>query len=187
MSENNQIRVQTIPFSGKRNEYKMWADKFLCFCHMKGCDLMFLHDGLIKEKEPKLLKTPSKVKRTIPMYEDTDEEEQEEEKGDELGVDEKKDDLDREALIIMNYKAYSFLMLAVTDPISYNAVSCSKTVLLPSGDARMAWLKLQSVFQQKTDATRYNLEQKFNKCELLNESKSPDVWFTELESIRLSV
>ena len=183
MSENNQIKVQTIPFSGKRNEYKMWADKFLCFCHMKGCDLMFLHDGLIKEKRPKLLRTPSKAKRVTTVFEDTDEEEQEAEKGDELGVDENKDDLDREALIIMNYKAYSFLMLAVTDPISYNAVSCSKTVLLPSGDARMAWLKLQSVYQQKTDATRYSLEQKFNKCELLNESKSPDVWFTELESI----
>ena len=108
MSENNQIRVQTIPFSGKRNEYKMWADKFLCFCHMKGCDLMFLHDGLIKEKKSKLLRTPSKAKRTTTVFEDTDEEEQEEEKEEILESSELKDESDREALIIANIRHTAF-------------------------------------------------------------------------------
>jgi hypothetical protein len=46
---------------------------------------------------------------------------------------------------------------------------------------------LETIFKPVSNAKKHDLEQQFNHCTLDKETKSPDVWFAELEYIRLQL
>jgi hypothetical protein len=75
--------------------------------------------------------------------------------------------------------------MTVTDTTGFQAIRNGCTSELPSGSARQAWKNLVRIFQPKSVTQKFELEQRFNHCQLVKETKNPDEWFTELEHIRL--
>jgi spore germination protein YaaH len=84
-----------------------------------------------------------------------------------------------------NSAAYALLTVVVKDVTGFQAIRNGCTDDLPSGSAREAWKNLIRIYQPKSTTQKFELEQKFNQCQLLKETKNPDEWFTELEHIRL--
>jgi hypothetical protein len=86
-----------------------------------------------------------------------------------------------------NDMAYSMLTMAVSDAVSFGAVYNAQTTDLPDGDSKAAWSNLEKIFKPIHSTKKYELEQAFNSCALLQESKNPDEWFAELQKIRLQL
>jgi hypothetical protein len=84
-----------------------------------------------------------------------------------------------------NQTAYALLNLTIKDTIGHAAVRSAVTADLPYGSARLAWQNLTRIFQPKTATQKYELEQSFNDCKYEKETKNPDEWFMELETIRV--
>jgi hypothetical protein len=58
--------------------------------------------------------------------------------------------------------------------VSLRALNSAVTTKRPSGCARTAWKNLEQLHKPKDDSTKYELEQTFNRLELLQENKNPD-------------
>jgi gag-polypeptide of LTR copia-type len=86
-----------------------------------------------------------------------------------------------------NDLAYSVLHMAVKDDVSFNAIFSATTDDLPDGDARKAWKNLEKIFKPVSNASKHELEQKFNQCTLTQEDKNPDEFFSDLEKIKLQL
>jgi hypothetical protein len=84
-----------------------------------------------------------------------------------------------------NSVAYALLTVVVKDVTGFQAIRNGCTDDLPSRSAREAWKNLIRIYQPKSTTQKFELEQKFNQCPLLKETKNPYEWFTELEHIRL--
>jgi hypothetical protein len=79
-----------------------------------------------------------------------------------------------------NATAFSMLSLS-TKGRNHVAVQAGKTTDHPSGNARKAWLNLQTLNKPVNDLEEFNLKQKFNRSELKAEGINPDDWFSELD------
>jgi len=66
-----------------------------------------------------------------------------------LNLDDKNDQ-DLQRIQQANDLAFNMLMLAVDDPISFEAVSSACTDSLPDGDAALAWEKLKNIYAKKS-------------------------------------
>ncbi|MGL4342651.1 MAG: reverse transcriptase domain-containing protein, partial [Lactococcus lactis] len=84
-----------------------------------------------------------------------------------------------------NKKAYGILINLVSDPSSINAVLGAKTTELPRGCVRTAFKNLEKLYDIKNEDVKHELQQKFNKSELISNDKNPDIWFSQLETWRL--
>ena len=84
-----------------------------------------------------------------------------------------------------NSTAYALLTVSIKDATGFQAISCAVTTDLPEGSARQAWKNLLTIYQPKSKTQQYDLEQKFNECQLDKETKNPDEWVTKLEHIRV--
>jgi len=146
--------VRTIPFTGKKEDYTIWAARFLSYAHMKGCKAVLLGTTAI----------PKATARLVVGTHDAD-------------------IMTRKA----NDTAYSMLTMAVTDAVSFGAVYNAQTTDLPDGDSMAAWTNLEKIFKPTHSTKKHELEQAFNSCALLQESKNPDEWFAELQKIRLQL
>jgi hypothetical protein len=72
----------------------------------------------------------------------------------------------------------------VKDSVGFQAIRNGLTTEIPNGSAYKAWQNLLKIYQPATITHKYDLEQKFNDCRLDKETKNPDIWYTELETIR---
>jgi len=89
----------------------------------------------------------------------------------------------------LNILAYEDIMLSIdgtTDVgrVAFQLVRGAKTQDLPSGDARMAWVRLENKYQSKTTCSRLDLKKKFINSSLKSAKDDPDVWISELEDLR---
>jgi len=96
-------------------------------------------------------------------------------------------DDEKKALRKANDLAYSVMHMVVKDDVSFNAVYSATTDDLPDGDAFKAWTNLEKIFKPVSNASKHELEQKFNQCSLTQEDKNPDEFFSELEKIKLQL
>ena len=94
-------------------------------------------------------------------------------------------DIEKCALRKANATAYAMLTVVIKDTTGFQAVRNGCTTDNPNGLARLAWKNLVRIYQPKSTTQKFELEQKFNHCQLTKDSKNPDEWFTELEHIRL--
>jgi hypothetical protein len=62
-----------------------------------------------------------------------------------------------------NNLAYSMRNMAVKDEVSFGAIYNAKTLSLPTGCARTAWLNLENIFKPKSSAKKHELEQVFDQ------------------------
>ena len=83
-----------------------------------------------------------------------------------------------------NDLAYNMLMLAVDDPISFEAVSSACTGDLPDGDAALAWSKLESIYAKKSTTKKAELKTEFFASKPKTATSDPDAWFTKMELIK---
>ena len=83
----------------------------------------------------------------------------------------------------MNFKAYSALTMACKGA-AFGVVVGAKTSELPTGDASLAWKKLNDKYQPKTKMSATQLLKRFQECSLKDTSTDPDEWIQELNLIR---
>lgn len=161
MSTDMSKAIPQIPFDGKKESYNMWAAKFKSLCITKGVSNMILYDQDVPTDDVLLIKPTDEKHETYLV------------------------DLNKYQLQQNNYVAYAMLCLSMSEQVSFNAVESSKDSNLKQGNARTAWITLENIFKPKSNATQYELENKFNHSELRDEKKNPDHWFAEMDTIRM--
>jgi len=147
--------VRTVNFDGKSSSYVNWSQKFLCLCVIKDCSTALTEDH------------PSSMPKegvTLTTTNDAD----------------GKYEARRKA----NNLAYAMMMLSQNDNITLRALSSAVTDTFTKGDARLAWKNLEQLHKPKDDATKFELINRFNRMDLRSESKTPDEWFAEIDSLR---
>ena len=156
-SDKSSLRV---PFDGKEENYQMWAEKFKGLCVVKGCVSVLLQD--------------------LPIPKD------DEFVDSELDPLSETPDTDKKAIQLKkkNQLAWSLLTICIQDKSTFGLMNSAKPEGYTEGHARSAWLAIETRFKPKSDANKYELENKFHHCALINENKSPDDWFADLEEIR---
>ena len=113
----NEKAIRVVAFSGKSKDYRMWAARFLAGAHVKNYQQCLMEDFSERKIVSKRIKseasTESEIESQIKAGLTSEEEE-------------------------MVMKAYSDLMLACNDEISFGLVFNSKSNTFPHGDAYMA-------------------------------------------------
>ena len=158
--------VRTVPFDGKRESYLMWNSKFKSICALRQCQQVLLVQDPAMPSDSKRLEKPERTGAEKDPYEK---------------------DFKIYTLQQSNALAYAMLTMAITEIVSFNAVSNAKTKNLSQGCAFTAWANLEVIYKSKSNSSQYELEQKFNHCVLKTENKNPDVWFSELEAIQIQL
>ena len=83
-----------------------------------------------------------------------------------------------------NINAYSDLMLACQDDVTFRIIEESVSMDFPDGDARLAWKNLLNKFEPNTGAIKVRLKSKFQKMKLVDPNKDPHTWINKMELIR---
>ena len=148
-------------FDGKAGSFAQWSYVLLSYSMITKCRHAFLKDEAEYPIPPESEDLTDTTKSTAAQNE----------------VKEKR----RQA----NQTAYALLNLTIKDVVGHAAVRSAVTAELPYGSARLAWQNLTRIFQPKTATQKYELEQSFNDCKYEKETRNPDEWFTELETIRV--
>ena len=138
----------------------MWAEKFKGLCVVKGCVSVLLQDLPIPKDDE---------------FVDC-----------ELDPLSETPDTDKKAIQLKkkNQLAWSLLTICIQDKSTFGLMNSAKPEGYTEGHARSAWLAIETRFKPKSDANKYELENKFHHCALINENKSPDDWFADFEEIR---
>ena len=84
-----------------------------------------------------------------------------------------------------NEKAYTDLVLSMEDEVCFSYVDGAKSTKLPSGDAALAWKRLNNKYRPVTKQQRVSQRLDFQNCRLANWKDDPDEWITELEKKRV--
>jgi gag-polypeptide of LTR copia-type len=157
--------IRSIPFDGRRENYLMWASKFTSYCELKDCAHVLFKD--YKDAMPSDETTLPKPDLTIEDAQD--------------------DSVIQYNLQRANRIAYALLSMSITDSVTFNALSNAKTTKLTKGCAYTAWQNIESLYKGTSNANKFELEQKFNHSELKSDTKNPDEWFAELDTIRVQL
>ena len=162
MDENKVIK--SVPFDGKKENFRIWSSKFLSYCTFKDCANVLLKDynKTMPDDSTILAKPAASVADPDP------------------------------AMIAYKLQkaktmAYALLTMCMSENISFMAVERAKTSHLKNGSARLAWVNLEAIYKATSESNKYELEKKFNQSELKNEHTNPDEWFGELESMRVQL
>ena len=150
--------IKIIHFSGKKDEWQVWSEKFLARARRKN------YKGILtgSERVP-----PVSMSANGEAIERTDAERR----------------LDN-----ANELAFEDLVLSVDGTteagrVAFGIIRSSKTTELPEGDARLAWEKLERKYVSKTALSRLMLKKKLGKMRLKRARDDPDVWLTKLEDM----
>ena len=88
-------------------------------------------------------------------------------------------DIEKEKLCKTNKKAYCELIVLCQGPIAFNIMRKSTMDDLPTGNAFLAWNKLNERFDLQTSNKKLQLKEKFINSKLTDWRKSPDDWITK--------
>ena len=81
-----------------------------------------------------------------------------------------------------NINAYSNLMSASQDDVTFGIIKENVSTDLPNGDARLSWKNLFDKFKLTTGAMKVQLKSKFQKMKLVDPNKDPDLWMIRWNS-----
>ena len=157
MSENTSQTdkaIRVVPFSGKTEDYAMWAHKFKAVAMFRGYD-----DILDLKADP--------VDVQVKEEGQTDEEKKK-----------------IEELKTKNKKAYVDLVLSSLEKSTFQIVKMSRTSNFPEGDAREAWFRLREQYEPDTNAVKIDLQRRFFYSRMRNWSSNPEAYICELLDIR---
>ena len=79
-----------------------------------------------------------------------------------------------------NINAYSDLMLACQDDVTFGIIEESVSTDFPDGDARLAWKNLFNKFEPNTGAMKVQLKSEFQKMKLVDPDEDPDPWMSKM-------
>ena len=156
MSTINEKAIRVVAFSGKSKDYRMWAARFMAAAQVKK-----YHRCLIEDFSKQVV-----VKK-------------EGESGGDGGSSQEL----TEAQIEMVMRAYTDIMLACSDEVSFGIVFNSKSIVFPEGDAYMAWDRLRQKHEPNSSAYEVMLRKSFHQSRL-KKTEDPDEWIEELDIIR---
>ena len=83
-----------------------------------------------------------------------------------------------------NINAYSDLILACQDDVTFGIIEESASTDFPDGDARLAWKNLFNKFEPNTGAMKVRLKSEFQNIKLVDPNKNPDPWMSKMELIK---
>ena len=158
--------IRVVSFSGKKQDWDGWSEKFLARAKMCG------YKRLMTVKEEEAKEGVDKIPKVKDL--DTDESTQ-------------KDTVNK--LVKLNEMAYADLVLAInteTDAgkVAFKLVKNSKNSDYPEGNCNMAWSRLTAKYAPRTAPSLLKLKREFNNSSLENVRKDPDVWILKLESLQ---
>jgi hypothetical protein len=153
--------AKAVVFSGKDKDFLIWSAKFLAYCKIHKCKSI-----LLTETGADVVPTTSEIE----------------------GITKENPDvtkiLERQEA---NDKAILLLTMAIgnSDSLSYSAIHSSESAEYKDGNAKISWFNLKEMFKPKSSAKKHEVEQMFRKNALENEEDNPDIWFAELETLKL--
>ena len=83
-----------------------------------------------------------------------------------------------------NINAYSDLILACQDDVTFGIIEESVSTDFHDGDARLAWKNLFNKFEPNTGAMKVQLKSEFHKMKLVDPDEDPDPWMSKIEHIK---
>ena len=86
----------------------------------------------------------------------------------------------KEEIVKMNDAAYSALILACLDQVSFNIMDTCKSTKYLEGDANKAWKSLMEHFQQEDSQSLVDINREINSSRLKNVEDGPEPWIREL-------
>jgi len=158
MSLIEEKSLKVIVFSGKQEDWKFWEVKFLARARRKGFREILL--GTVK-----IPKDSEKFDLTVPA---------------EKALSEIRD---------KNELAFEELVLSIDTSegdgrVAFQAVCCCKSNDYMNGNAADAWKRLTDKYAPNMAPIKLELKSEFQKTKLRDASNDPDVWISNLESIR---
>ena len=121
MATESTKSVKSIPFSGKRKDFVIWADRFLSICKQNKCKTVVLgQEKLLSSQELEKLDCKSaEYKNAIKILE--------------------KNDI-----------AMVLLSVSLEDPVAYSAIYNSKSESFLDGNAAITWENLHNIYEPKS-------------------------------------
>jgi len=158
MSLIEEKNLKVIVFSGKQEDWKFWEVKFLARARRKGFREILLGTVAIPTDSEKFDLT----------------------KADEKAKSEIRD---------KNELAFEELVLSIDTSegdgrAAFQAVCCCKSDDYKNGNAADAWKRLTAKYAPNMAPIKLELKSEFQKTKLRDASEDPDVWISNLESIR---
>ena len=86
---------------------------------------------------------------------------------------------DQKIITKMNKRGYSDLILACSEPVSFNLVETEKSTLFPNGDANLAWLALENKYEPRDGQSKIKLKRELAQSKL-ESGEDPEEWITKL-------
>jgi hypothetical protein len=131
------LKSTKIPvFEGNKDKFSQWAYTFLSICAISGCKDALVNENFAVPLENEVLDPTD----AADVFKATN----------------------RKA----NATAYALLTVVVKHSTGFQAIRNGVTKDLPNGSAREAWKNLIRIYQPKSTTQTFELEQKFNHCQL---------------------
>ena len=159
-SQNSESSIKVILFSGKKNEYDAWKEKFLARAKRRGIKEYYFKDAKEIPKSSEKLST---------------------------GTDAGKIRLQQGNITAYEELILSINTETKEGRVAFRLVKGCKTKDYEDGLASMAWKRLEAKYASKTAPTLVKLMKQFANCRLKDKEHDPDEWITELEELQARI
>ena len=158
MVEDGDKTIRVIVFSGKQADWQIWSAKFLARARRKQYKKILVGEVILE--------------------------------GDKYDESIEKESLKKWREL--NDIAYEDLILSMegnteAGKVAFQIVRGARSELFKEGDAALAWKRLRNKYESKSAPSRLNLKNKFVNSKLKTAREDPDVWLTNLESLRVQL
>jgi len=158
MSVVEEKSLKVIAFSGKQDDWKFWEVKFLARARRKGFREILLGKETIPKDDEKFNLTDPKEKALSEIRD--------------------KNELAFEELVL------SIDTSSGDGRVAFQAVCCCKNDDYKNGNAADAWARLTAKYAPNIAPIKLELKSEFQWSKLWDAAQDPDVWISELESLR---
>ena len=155
MSEDCERAIRILQFSGKKEDWIMWTDKFLARATIRGYDEILM-GTLLATGESSV-----------------------DEDGNSKNLSKEEKHANG-----LNKKAYNELILSCNDKFLFGIVKSAKKQVHPKGDAREAWNKLKQRYEPNTGTELLALHKEYMSMELNDVKVDPETFITDLDELR---
>ena len=155
--------LRIIEFSGKKDDWKVWSQKWLARASMKG------YKNVVIGKQ----KIPKKTEYEDALQKDT----------------QNASDKSQIKNYELNTAGFEDLILSIcgttsTGKVAFELVAGCETQANPDGDVALAWKRRIQKYEPKTAPSYIKLKRKFVNSKLKSAENDPEEWITELEGLK---
>ncbi len=158
MSDSDDRAIRVIVFNGEPEEWSYWEEKFLVRASKKG----------FKDVLTGIVEAPDDSE-TLNLT---------------TAEGKEKNEAKKQNILAFEELILSIDMSKDKGKIAFQIVKNCKTTAKKGGDAAMAWKRLKEKYAPKIAPRKVELMREFQKMTLKSSGEDPDVWLTNLESIR---